>query len=88
MGAQDAEESLGDVVAQLAQTADREDQVSIGNVQEAIDQSSFGPFLLVPAVIEVSPIGAIPGLPTVLAAIVVLFTVQMLLASSISGFRR
>jgi hypothetical protein len=78
MAPQDPEEGLDTVIDQLVETGDREDQVSIANIQEAIDQSSFGPFLLVPAIIEVSPVGAIPGLPTAMAIIVVLCAVQML----------
>jgi hypothetical protein len=78
MAKQDAEEGFGDVIDQLAETGDRNDQVSLGDLQEAIGRRSFGPFLLVPAIIEASPIGGIPGLPTVLAIIVVLFAVQML----------
>lgn len=78
MAKQDTEEGFGDVIDQLAETGDRNDQVSLGDLQEAIGQRSFGPFLLVPAIIEASPIGGIPGLPTVLAIIVVLFAVQML----------
>jgi hypothetical protein len=78
MAQPDAEEGLADVIDQLAETADRKDQVSIDDVQEAIGQRSVGPFLLVSAVIEVSPIGGIPGVPTILAIIVVLFAGQLL----------
>jgi hypothetical protein len=73
-----AEEGLHDVIEQLAETGYRMARVSISDIQEAIGQRSFGPFLLVPAIIEVSPIGGIPGLPTVLAIIVVLFAAQLL----------
>ena len=78
MTPQEPEEGLDTVIDQLVEVGDREDQVSIAKIQEAIDQSSFGPFLLVPAIIEVSPIGGIPGVPTALAIIVLLCAVQML----------
>ena len=52
-------------------------QVSIGTMMEALGARSYGPFLLVPALVELSPIGGIPGVPTFLAAIVVLFAAQM-----------
>jgi len=78
MAQQDGEEGLADVIDQLAETGEGKDQVSIGDLQEAIGQRSFGPFLLVPAIIEVSPIGGIPAVPTVLALIVILFAAQLL----------
>jgi hypothetical protein len=40
---------------------------------------SFGPLLLVPGLIGVSPIGAIPGLPAVMALIVMIVAAQMLI---------
>ena len=71
-------ESVGDILDQLDQLASEEDRVTLGDAIEAFGNRSYGPFLLVPALIEVSPIGGIPGLPTVLAAIIALFAVQML----------
>ncbi|TLX55765.1 exopolysaccharide biosynthesis protein [Stutzerimonas nosocomialis] len=53
-------------------------EVSVGDIQQTIGERSFGPFLFVPAIIEVSPIGGIPGLPTLLAAIIALFALQLL----------
>lgn len=76
MAQQDPEQGLADVIDELAETGDRKEQVSIGDILEAIGQRSFGPFP--PAIVEVSPIGGIPGLPTVLAIIVVLFAAQLL----------
>lgn len=46
---------------------------------EAFGSRSHGPFLLVPALIEVSPIGGIPGLPTALAATIALFAAQLVI---------
>ncbi len=66
-------ESVGDILDQLDQLASEEDRVTLGDAIEAFGNRSYGPFLLVPALIEVSPIGGIPGLPTVLAAIIALF---------------
>jgi hypothetical protein len=70
-------ESLTDVLDAIADLADEKDAVSIQDVREQIGERSFGPFLLVPALIEISPIGGIPGLPTVLAVIIGLFAVQI-----------
>lgn len=69
--------SIGDILDGLEELADKQEKVSLGDAVEAFGNRSYGPFLLVPALIEMSPIGGIPGLPTVLAAIIILFAVQM-----------
>ncbi|NNU15522.1 exopolysaccharide biosynthesis protein [Parvularcula sp. ZS-1/3] len=53
-------------------------KVSVGTILDSIGNRSYGPFLLVPALIELSPVGGIPGVPTVLAFIVLTAAVQML----------
>ena len=71
-------EGLSDLLSTIDDLGDRQSQVSVHDIREAIGERSFGPFLLVPAVIEMSPIGGIPGLPTALAVIISLFAVQIL----------
>lgn len=71
-------EGLSDVLDTIGDLADGRDKVSVHEIREQIGERSFGPFLLVPAIIEISPIGGIPGLPTVLAIIISLFCVQIL----------
>jgi hypothetical protein len=70
--------TIGDILDRLEACADENDRVTLGAVVGSFGHRSYGPFLLVPALIEVSPIGGIPGLPTVLAGIIILFAVQML----------
>ncbi len=69
--------SIGDILDQLETLADQHYRVSLGDAVEAFGNRSYGPFLLVPGLIEISPIGGIPGLPTVLATVIVLFAAQM-----------
>lgn len=69
--------NINDILDQLETLADERDRVSLGDAVEAFGNRSYGPFLLVPALIEISPIGSIPGLPTVLAAVIILFAAQM-----------
>ena len=66
------------ILDQLHEAAEASDEVSIGEVVERFGGRGFGPFLLLPALIEISPIGGIPGLPTVLAAIIILVAAQIL----------
>jgi hypothetical protein len=54
-------------------------QVSVAQVMATLGARSFGPLLLVPGLIGISPIGAIPGLPAVMALIVFLVAAQILI---------
>ena len=71
--------STCDILDKLRELADRQDKVKIGDVVEAIGKRSFAPFLMVPALIDISPIGAIPGLPTFLALMIAITAMQMLI---------
>jgi len=55
-----------------------DDQVSVAQIQRVIGERSFGPMLLIPALIGLSPIGAIPGVPAVMAAVELFFAWQIL----------
>lgn len=54
-------------------------KVTLGEITHALRYRSYGPFLLVPGLAGISPLGAIPGMPTLLALIVVLFAGQIVL---------
>jgi hypothetical protein len=75
----DEPRSVGDILDRLEQIARDEGAVSLGKVVEALGSRSHGPFLLIPALIDISPVGGIPGLPTLLGAIIILVAAQMLL---------
>lgn len=70
--------SVCDILDRLRETADRHDKVSVGDVLDAIGDRSYGPALLIPALIEITPIGGIPGVPTFLAIIIALTAGQLL----------
>lgn len=61
----------------LHQTGEDRDKVSVGDVVEALGDRGYGPLLFVPALIEISPIGGIPAVPSILALIIALFAVQI-----------
>jgi len=54
-------------------------RVSVADLMDTIGERSFGPLLLVPSLIAVSPVGAIPGLPAITSAVIVLIAGQILL---------
>ncbi|WP_188658102.1 exopolysaccharide biosynthesis protein [Sphingomonas metalli] len=74
----DEPHSLGDVLDTLERLADAHDRVTLGQTVEALGSRSYGPFLLLPALVDISPVGSIPGLPTVLAAIIILTAAQVI----------
>ena len=54
-------------------------RVSVADLMDMLGERSFGPLLLVPSLIAVSPVGAIPGLPAITSAVIVLIAGQILL---------
>lgn len=75
---QDKQVSLEQVIDGIINLGKDQDRVHVSDMQDRLGQRSFGPFLFVPAIIEISPVGGIPGVPTILALIVALFAIQML----------
>lgn len=73
-GPSDLEELL-DV---LDDAADGEDEVSVDLILEAVGRRSFGALLLVAGLVAISPIGDIPGGPSLMALMILLVAVQLL----------
>ena len=59
--------------------ADGEKTVSVGDVVDAIGGRGFGPIIFVTALLGASPLGGIPGVPTLFAIILILIAVQILI---------
>lgn len=70
--------SVGETLDRIEELTKDGEDVRLGAVVEALGHRSHGPFLLIPALIDISPVGGIPGLPTVLGAIIALTAAQML----------
>jgi hypothetical protein len=70
---------LEDLIGHILDITPDQGRLSVADMMTAIGERSFGPLILVPSLIALSPVGAIPGLPAVTSAIVILLTVQMLL---------
>tara|TARA_B100000678_G_C18146399_1_gene476976 strand:+ start:311 stop:934 length:624 start_codon:yes stop_codon:yes gene_type:complete len=73
----DKPNSVCGIIDRLTEIGDENDEVSIGDIVDAFGTRSYGPVLLVPALIGVSPLGGIPAVPTILAATLLLIAVQL-----------
>ena len=78
MNENDRMTSLEQLLERLAKAADHRDQVEIGTMIEVVGQKSFGPLLLLAGVVAFSPFSGIPGVPTIVALIVLLTAGQLL----------
>ncbi|RJY09626.1 exopolysaccharide biosynthesis protein [Aurantiacibacter aquimixticola] len=68
--------NVGEILDGLQELAERNDSVTVDNVMDAFGARTFGPAIMIPALLELTPIGAIPGVPTFLAVTIVLIAVQ------------
>ena len=80
LGSREAE-TLGEILDQLIMAEDgaQGSKISLEEIREMVGHRAFGPFLLVVGLLALTPVGAIPGVPTTLAVIVVLMGSQLLL---------
>lgn len=72
--------SLAQVVDEITGAGDGEgDEISVAEILRSVGQRSFGPMLLVPGLIVLSPISGIPGVPTLGGIVVLLIAGQLLI---------
>lgn len=71
--------SVGEVLDRLQQLGEQagEDKARLGDMLEALGQRAYGPFFIIFPMIDISPVGGIPGLPTAMAAVMILLAVQL-----------
>ncbi|MGM0982663.1 MAG: exopolysaccharide biosynthesis protein [Pseudomonadota bacterium] len=70
---------LNDLLERVQQAGQHSESVSLGTILDSVGRRSFAPFLLVAGVITLAPlIGDIPGVPTLMATLVILSSGQLL----------
>ena len=72
---------LTDIIDELERSAEdtEGDVVEVGHLVDALDHRGYGPALAILPLVELTPIGGIPGFPTVLAIALALITLRLLM---------
>lgn len=73
---------LGEVIDALLERTEGQEKLNVGDVLDAFGRRSFGPLILVPAILLTLPTGALPGVPLVLGALIGLVALEMLVGRS------
>lgn len=68
--------TLTDTLAQLLEVTDHD--ISVKELVESLESRGFGPLILVPALVVLLPTGAVPGVPTLMALLILLIAAQRL----------
>ncbi|MCL7941886.1 exopolysaccharide biosynthesis protein [Halomonas sp. ATCH28] len=70
---------LASLLGRVQQAGHRRESVSLGAILDSVGRRSFAPFLLIAGLVTLAPlVGDIPGVPTLMAMLVVLSCVQLL----------
>ena len=67
------------LLAVLAKAGRAKTQVSVRDLRDVVGRRSFAPLLLAASIVGFTPLGGIPGVPTMLATIVVIIAVQIVM---------
>lgn len=77
-----SDHSVNALLDTLKDRARRETRVSVGDVVSDIGDRGLGPLLFVPALLVISPLGAIPTVPSLFAVAILLIAAQSLFGQS------
>src|SRR5690554_304934 len=70
---------LEGMLERMDEAAQEKEQVSLGDVLDAVGRRSFGPLLLLAGLVTLAPlVGDIPGVPSLMGLIVILTAAQLL----------
>lgn len=77
MRQQEPPNNLEQVLDKATQAGDGTEEISVSQIMSAVGRRSFGPIILIISLIVLTPLGGIPGVPTMLAAVVFLMAGQL-----------
>ena len=75
----DNPESVTEVLEGIEEIAEERREVCIADLLDNYGSRSFGPMMILLALLELSPLGGIPGVPTALATMIGLIALQLLI---------
>ncbi len=70
--------NLVGLIGDLAKAGRDQDEVSLRDLRAIVGRRSFAPLLLTVSLIGFTPLGGVPGVPTILAALIVLIAIQII----------
>lgn len=70
---------VADTLDCLDRLAAEQERVSVARIMAAFGTRSYGPMIMLPAMLELTPVGAIPGVPTFLAATIMVIAAQKMI---------
>lgn len=77
MGKSKDADSVGEVVDGVEEIAACKDEVAIDDLLDEFGDRSFAPLMLILALIGITPVGAIPTVPTIIGACIAIIAAQM-----------
>jgi hypothetical protein len=77
--------NLDQLLSLVCEAQPDRDRVSLGAIADAVGRRSFGSLLLLSGLIVLSPIGDVPGTPTIMAAFIITIAAQLLVGRQYSG---
>ena len=72
-------ETVEEVIGELDELAATSNEVCLADVLDDFGKQSFGPVILILALLMLTPLGAVPGMPTTCALLIALVALQLLL---------
>lgn len=70
-------EQVAAILDRLDDLGAAQDKVSVAAIHESLGRDAYGPILLTLGLLALSPLGDIPGVPTIMAPLIIGVTVQM-----------
>lgn len=71
--------SIGEILEGVEEMAEEKREVCLGNLLDEYGNRSFGPVIIILALLEMSPLGGIPAVPTVIATLIALIAAQLVI---------
>ncbi len=81
-------QSVRDILRRVQEVAAGKDEVEAGTLMRSFGSRSYGPLLLLPPLLEISPLGGVPGVATTMALLIVLIAGQAILGRECVWFPR